>query len=97
MKPDAFAQLLALIQQRGTVAQLAQASGLSRRTVDRYVKAMRERRLARIEAWLPDACGRPRIALWAMGNGADAPRPAAQTAAERQRKVRQRKVRQRKQ
>ena len=90
MKPDAYARLLELMQQRGTVPQLAQAAGVSIRTVQRYLRALRHRRLARIEAWLPDACGRPRIALWAMGNGADAPRPAAMTAAERQRKVRQR-------
>jgi hypothetical protein len=66
-----------------TYDELEVASGLDKRAVREWIKAMREHQFVHVAEWKPDALGRSTVAAFAWGwHGVDAPRPAAKTRAQ---------------
>jgi hypothetical protein len=70
-----------------SITELADYTGLHMRTVQRYVRALRDHRprLVRIAEWDEDAQGNRSIPLYTMGRGEDMPRPKL-TQAEKDRR-----------
>lgn len=58
-----------------TYEDLVRVSGLGKRAVMRWMKAMRSADAAHISGWAPDSTGRLFVAAWRFGQGTDAPRP----------------------
>lgn len=64
----------AMVEGGGTVADLAEASGLHRTAVRRAVNALKEGGKARIGSW--ESLGNGWAPYWVMGVGSDAKRPS---------------------
>lgn len=91
MTPDQNAAFLRRLRQGATVVELAEAAGMSRQAISRHLQAMRQKRIARVDAWANDALGRPTVATWRIGTKKSAPKPKHKTDAERQKAYRERK------
>jgi hypothetical protein len=90
MNADQYSLFLKALTLKATVQDITLATGMTRQTVAKTLKAMRRQAVAHIDAWEPDNQGRWTIARWALGEGQDASKPAAQTPADKQRAYRER-------
>lgn len=70
---------------------LIELTGLSRDSVLRWVRTMRDAKAVRIAAWADDDRGRNAVPLYGWGSGADAERREPRTAAQRMAEVRARR------
>lgn len=86
----AFATLWRALQEGSTAHDLGDDNGLSHVSVYRMLKYLRERKQVHIGGFMRDALGRP-VAIWVLGEGANAPRPRAQNATVKSRLYRERK------
>ena len=69
-------------------SELAQGLGISYEAVARYVKKLRDAKLAHVHDWAGAKDGRAMVAVIAWGKGVDAERPVADTAAQRMARTR---------
>lgn len=85
-----YAKLIYLLFHReaSSIQQLADNSGLHFRTVQRYIKALREapHPCVYIEDWDEDATGRRSIPLYKFGGKSDMPQPKLSASEKYQRK-----------
>lgn len=75
-----------MLKQPMSFDQMAELAGLSKQSVQRWVRAIRAAKLMYIAAYGPDVNGRLFVPLFAWGKGDDVERPGqVRTAAERMR------------
>lgn len=93
-KPEvvAFVALWNELQTPSTTRQLVEASGIDRITVGRILKHARELRMVRIAGWMDHPGQGQRAPMYAIGGGADEPKPAPRPMAELQREYMSRVV-----
>lgn len=80
LNPLAYAHIVRRLQRgRSTEATLAEASGLSDRTVRDFMRALEAVGAAHVVSWAPDSRGHARFATWAIGKGESVPPPVGES------------------
>lgn len=74
-----------------STAQLAERNSLAYETVREFINDLKEVNFVHVESWRKDDMGRRSIAVWQLGYGADAAKPAPVSGATRTRKYQARK------
>ena len=93
--PLAFAVMLECLLEGASINELAEKTGLCRKSVERYTGMMYRRKLIHVSEWRADSRGRYVIRVYKWGNRVDTKKPAPKTQAERDRASRKRRNHQR--
>ena len=89
MNTQQLAHVMSLVARSSTVAAIVQATGLTRQTIYKALRALEQQKVARIADWNRDESGRAVEPVWALGSEPSAPR-RRYTNAQKQRAYRQR-------
>lgn len=91
MNATQIASIMRLVAKQSTVAAIVQATGMTRQTIYRALRALEREKVARIADWNRDDTGRAVEPVWALG--ADPSQPKRKyTPAEKQKAYRARRA-----
>lgn len=91
MNATQLASIVGLVARQSTVAAIVQATGMTRQTIYRALRALEASKVARIADWNRDDTGRAVEPVWALGSEPSVPRRRC-SPAEKQKAYRARKA-----
>lgn len=91
MNATQLASVVRLVAKQSTVADIVQATGMTRQTIYRALRALEREGAARIADWNRDDTGRAVEPVWALGSEPSTPK-RKYTPAEKQKAYRARKA-----
>lgn len=91
MNAAQLASVVRLVAKQSTVADIVQATGMTRQTIYRALRALEREGVARIADWNRDDTGRAVEPVWALGSEPSLPK-RKYTPAEKQKAYRTRKA-----
>lgn len=89
MNPNQLATIMRLVAKQSTVAAMCKATGMTRQTIYKALRALEASKVARITDWHTDDTGRAVEPVWALGDEPSVPR-RRYTDAQKQKLYRQR-------
>lgn len=88
---DKFATMMFMVSKSATVAAMAKATGLTRQTLYKKLRALEQAKVARIADWKRDETGRAVEPVWELGDEPSVPKRRLSNA-DKQREYRQRQA-----